>query len=80
MMQIFCCKGCVAPKRYPGCHDRCPEYKKQKAEHEERKAVADKKKFTEQGLYLQRSAAVAKAMRSRKLMLRNYARGKMNDG
>lgn len=21
-----CCKGCVAPKRYPGCSDKCPDY------------------------------------------------------
>jgi hypothetical protein len=20
------CKGCEAPKRYPGCHDKCPGY------------------------------------------------------
>ena len=28
---ILCCKGCVAPKRYPGCHGHCPEYIKEKA-------------------------------------------------
>lgn len=23
-MKLFeCCKGCVAPKRYPGCQDHC---------------------------------------------------------
>ena len=32
---IKCCKGCVAPKRHPGCHDTCKEYKEQKAKHEE---------------------------------------------
>lgn len=31
---IWCCKECVAPKRHPGCHDRCPEYIKEKAVHE----------------------------------------------
>ena len=31
---IWCCKDCVAPKRYPGCHDRCPEYQAQKAKHD----------------------------------------------
>lgn len=34
---IKCCKGCVAPKRYPGCHSNCPEYlmeKKQCLRHE----------------------------------------------
>lgn len=31
-MGISCCNGCVAPKRYPGCHGSCPEYIKEKAE------------------------------------------------
>lgn len=30
---IKCCFGCVPPKRYPGCGDRCEEYKKEKAEY-----------------------------------------------
>ena len=80
MMPIKCCKDCVAPKRHPGCHDHCPEYQKEKADHEARKAVADKKKLTDQGIYLQRAKAVAKAMRGRRLADRNYARGKMNNG
>ena len=25
---IWCCKNCVAPKRYPGCHDHCPTCEK----------------------------------------------------
>lgn len=64
-MTTFCCKGCVAPKRYPGCHDRCPEYLKQKAEYQERKAAYDKKKKISFGITAQRSAAVAKAMKGR---------------
>lgn len=30
-MGIKCCKDCVAPKRHPGCHGTCEEYKKEKA-------------------------------------------------
>jgi hypothetical protein len=30
--QITCCKDCKPPKRYPGCGDHCPEYKKEKAQ------------------------------------------------
>ena len=30
---INCCYGCKPPKRYPGCGDHCPEYKKEKAQH-----------------------------------------------
>lgn len=37
-MSIECCCGCVAPKRYPGCHAVCPEYKYAKAAYESRKA------------------------------------------
>ena len=80
MMQIKCCKGCVPPKRHTACWDHCPEYNKENAENKARKAVADKKKFTDQGIYLQRAKAVAKAMRGRRLADRNYARGKMNNG
>lgn len=25
-MIIKCCRHCVPPKRYPGCHATCPEY------------------------------------------------------
>lgn len=27
-----CCKFCVAPKRHPGCHSTCKEYKIQREE------------------------------------------------
>ena len=30
-----CCMGCVAPKRYPGCHDICSEYKKAHDKYDE---------------------------------------------
>lgn len=34
-MSFFeCCHICKAPKRYPGCHSKCPEYKEQKAKWE----------------------------------------------
>ena len=29
------CQKCVAPKRHPGCQDRCEEYAADKAEYEE---------------------------------------------
>lgn len=75
MTAIKCCKGCVAPKRYPGCHDRCPEYKKDKAEYEARKAIADRAKYTDQEIYSQKSKAVAKATKNRRYSQKNYRRG-----
>lgn len=46
-MSFDCCRYCVAPKRHPGCHATCPDYKEAKAEENKRKAylqphVADK--------------------------------------
>ena len=35
---ITCCNGCVPPKRHTACWGNCPEYLKQKAEYEAKKA------------------------------------------
>ena len=35
---IKCCKDCVPPARYPGCHGVCEKYKAEKAEYEKQKA------------------------------------------
>ena len=37
MSRANTCKDCKPPKRHPGCHVECKEYKAWKAEHEERK-------------------------------------------
>lgn len=39
-MTDYPCRYCVAPKRYPGCHDHCTEYKDVK-EKEQRNKNAD---------------------------------------
>ena len=39
-MAIKCCRNCVPPKRYPGCHDKCNKYLEEKAKWEEAKAKA----------------------------------------
>lgn len=41
-MAIKCCKDCVPPTRYPGCHAKCEQYKAEKAKLEEEKAKARK--------------------------------------
>lgn len=42
------CIGCVAPKRHPGCHDKCPDYIIAKAFHEaERKADFEQRAVTQ---------------------------------
>lgn len=60
----FPCKDCE--KRYPGCHGTCPEYQKTKKEHDERKAIADKDKYTQQNLYLHKAECLGKIMKNRK--------------
>ena len=39
-MPIKCCKDCVLPTRYPGCHAKCEQYKSEKDKWEEAKAKA----------------------------------------
>lgn len=41
------CKGCEAPKRYPGCGGKCGEYKSWKERHLLRKAACDATKLCE---------------------------------
>lgn len=60
-MGIYSCKGCVAPKRHPGCHDTCPEYQEEKAAYDKRKEQHDKEKTVSQGIYEQVTRGVRKA-------------------
>lgn len=39
-MAIKCCKDCVPPTRYPGCHAKCNKYLEEKAEYEKQKEYA----------------------------------------
>ena len=63
---IKCCKSCVAPKRYPGCHSHCPEYRAEKAVYEAEKAEAEKRKAIRDGLDAQTIAGVERAKKIRK--------------
>ena len=67
-MAIHCCKGCVAPKRYPGCHAVCQEHIADKARHEEEQAAIRKKKETQDGLDSMILAGVEKARKARRRM------------
>jgi hypothetical protein len=62
---IVCCKGCVAPKRYPGCHSHCPEYTAEKAVYEAERAEAIKMKAVRRGLDAQAAAAAYRAKKIR---------------
>lgn len=65
-MGIKCCKDCVPPKRYPGCHSTCSEYLSEKKEYEEQKQALSLKRQAEQNLYEQRSRQVYKALRGKR--------------
>lgn len=77
-MSINSCKECKPPKRYPGCHDHCQEYLAQKAEHDKCKAEEYKKRQTSYGITIERTAAVAKAMKGRRICYKsiNSKRGR----
>ena len=65
-MAISVCKGCVAPKRYPGCHGSCQEYIKERAEHDRRKEALDKERNITMSIYANRGEKVYKAMKHRR--------------
>ena len=67
-MGTYPCKGCVAPKRYPGCHATCLEYLTYKAEYEKRKAIADRERDINVGIIISRRDKVYKAMKDRRKM------------
>lgn len=64
MGMFECCHGCVAPKRYPGCHDHCPHYQMAKAKNDERKANQFKRSEVECGIMHQKQRNVSKAMKN----------------
>ena len=67
-MGIDCCNGCVPPKRTPTCKfdGTCNRYIKAKAEHDAKKAEADRKRSIDGGITAQVLRRVARAEKSRK--------------
>ena len=50
-MAIKCCKDCVPPARYPGCHAKCEQYKAEKAKWEEQKQLIRKEQHKQYNKY-----------------------------
>ena len=63
-MEFKCCWGCKAPKRYPGCHDHCPEHLAEKVPHEVRKASENKENAIRCGLDEQKNKAIYRAVKT----------------
>lgn len=66
MQIIDCCRNCTAPKRYPGCHGKCPEYLEQRAKYDELKEADNKRREIKGNLYAQRDELYVKAMKRRR--------------
>ena len=60
-MAIYSCKGCVAPKRHPGCHGHCPEYLAEKAKHDADRVEENRRRQIEYGIISQLRSGVRRA-------------------
>ena len=65
-MAFNSCKGCVAPKRHPGCHGICEDYIRDKAEYDALMETVKKKQEISHGITSQRTASVTRAMKGRR--------------
>lgn len=45
------CHGCVTPKRYPGCHDKCKAYRDWKASEQVKNDAERKRKEEESAIF-----------------------------
>lgn len=63
----FSCKGCEAPKRYPGCHGSCPDYLAERAEYDRLKAIHDREREVNTGINNSRYDNVYKALKYRRI-------------
>ena len=59
------CKNCVAPKRHPGCHSKCPDYEEDRKKYDAKKAELDKKKKAQDEIYRQREKQIRRTIRGR---------------
>ena len=65
MKKITCCHGCVAPKRYPGCHDHCPDYNEARILEIIAEEAFKQQKRIEDGLKEATTMKVKKAVKKR---------------
>lgn len=65
-MAIRSCRGCVPPKRHPGCHDHCPDYLNEKAEYDAKRDADYKRRQLAMNLNEQRYKAITKAVKEKR--------------
>lgn len=62
---IECCHYCVAPKRYPGSHGKCPEYLAERTAYEKRKMAYYGDRQVQAGLDEQRDKRITRVMKEK---------------
>ena len=65
-MPIRCCNGCVPPKRNSTCHGICPDYIREKTEHDALMEKENMKRSINQGLNKQTGRAVQRATKGKR--------------
>lgn len=75
---IHCCEHCVPPKRHTACWGHCPEYLKEKADYEARKAAYYGNTAVNAGITFQRTANITKALKARKNKFRRAGKERFN--
>lgn len=63
---IYCCNGCIPPKKHGGCHATCPDYFIDYVFHAVEKAEADQDRHITNAIYFNRGEKVSKAMKNRR--------------
>lgn len=63
---IKCCLGCVPPRRTPTCHVTCPDYIREKAEHEKKREAEFRRREADQGVRDMLNQGVAKQAKRRR--------------
>lgn len=66
MAMFECCHHCKPPKRNPGCHGHCPEYKAERAAYDEKMDVEKNKRRLANALNAETGRQVARATKRRR--------------
>lgn len=66
MAIIECCHHCKPPKRHPGCHGQCPEYKAERATYDEKMDAEKARRRLSNALNTETGRQVARANRRRR--------------
>ena len=66
MAMFECCHHCKPPKRKPGCHGYCPEYKAERAKYDEKMDAEKARRRLANALNEETGRQVARATKRRR--------------